>query len=66
MIHGDVAYKHHAGHETGGDWAAVVKLVVEGGELKMGSYRIIVVSCKLFSIWKVVGRGEGAAEDGAE
>ena len=44
MIHGDVAYKHHHGHETGTDWAAVVRLVKEGGEIKMARYHIIVVS----------------------
>jgi len=44
MIHGVVSYKHHAGHETGADWAAVVALAKEGGEVKMAKYHIIVVS----------------------
>ena len=44
MIHGEVTYGHHAGHETGGDWAANVKLEKEGEELKMKVYQIIVVS----------------------
>ena len=47
MIHGDVTYKHHHGHETGSDWAANVKLVKEGGELKMAVYQIIVVKLDL-------------------
>ena len=44
MIHGDVSYKHHHGHETAADWAAVVKLANEDGHLKMAKYHIIVVS----------------------
>jgi len=44
MVHDVVSYKHHAGHETGGDWAAVVALAKEGGEVKMARYHIIVVS----------------------
>ena len=44
MIHGVVKYNHHAGHETGSDWAANVKLAKEGGELKVALYEITVVS----------------------
>lgn len=44
MIHGDVSYNHHYGHQTGADWAAKVKLAMEGGEIKMAYYQIIVDS----------------------
>ena len=44
MVHGDVTYNHHHGHQTGSDWAAKVKLAKEGGEIKMAYYQIIVVS----------------------
>ena len=44
VVHGEVMYNHHHGHETGGDWAAVIKLVKEGEEIKMKNYHIITVS----------------------
>ena len=44
MVHGDVTYNHHHGHETGSDWAATVKLAKVGDEIKMKRYQIIVVS----------------------
>ncbi len=44
MVYGDVGYKHHHGHETASDWAAVVKLTKEGDALKMARYHIIVDS----------------------
>ena len=44
LIHGDVTYEHHHGHQTGSDWAAKAKLVEDGGKLKVKLYQIIVVS----------------------
>lgn len=44
MILGDVSYSHHAGHQTGADWAAKMKLEKVGGEYKVGYYQIIVDS----------------------
>ncbi|MCJ1457738.1 hypothetical protein MMC28_008107 [Mycoblastus sanguinarius] len=44
MIYGEVSYKHHHGHETGVDWAVKMRLVKEGGEVKVGVYHIIVDS----------------------
>ena len=43
MVYGDVEYKHHAGHQSGSDWAAKVKLAKEDGQIKMAYYQIIVV-----------------------
>ena len=48
MIYGEVSYKHHHGHETGVDWAVKMRLVKEGGEVKVGVYHIIVVSFFFF------------------
>ena len=50
MVHGEVTYDHHHGHQTGSDWAAKVKLVKEGEELKVKLYQIIVVSAASFDI----------------
>lgn len=47
MVHGDVKYNHHHGHETGSDWAASVKLAKVGDEVKMRRYQIIVVSSSI-------------------
>lgn len=58
MILGDVSYKHHAGHETGADWAAKMKLEKQGGEIKAAYYQIIVVSF-LFFLSLAVGDGLG-------
>lgn len=48
MILGEVSYKHHAGHETGADWAAKMKLEKQGDKVKVVRYHIIVVSAFLF------------------
>ena len=59
MIHGEVSYKHHAGHETGADWAAKMKLEKQGGEIKVAVYHIIVVSdiFYFFSLFNLRRRG---------
>ena len=44
LVHGDVKYKHHHGHETGSDWAAKIKLAKEGSDYKIALYQIIVVN----------------------
>lgn len=60
MILGEVSYNHHAGHKTGADWAAKMKLEKQGGEIKVKYYQIIVVSfCVLFH-WMLVGVDECA------
>ena len=58
MIHGEVSYQHHAGHETGADWAAKMKLEKVGGEIKVAVYHIIVVS-GLFLFLRKREEGEG-------
>lgn len=51
---GTVSYGHHAGHETGGDWAAEIVLTRVGGELKFLVVKIIVVSlCSSFLLSSV-------------
>jgi len=64
MVHEVVSYKHHAGHETGGDWAAVVALAKEGGEVKMARYHIIVVSRMLLSGLMLVKKGVWGRDGG--
>ena len=44
MVHGDVTYDHHYGHQTGSDWTAMYRLVKEGEELKMSFCQILVDS----------------------
>ena len=44
MVHGDVSYGHHAGHQTSTEWAASMNLVKEGGKVKVSRYHIIVDS----------------------
>lgn len=55
MILGDVSYSHHAGHETGADWAAKMKLEKQEGEVKVAYYHIIVVSSVLLFLSLMVG-----------
>ncbi|MCJ1474811.1 hypothetical protein MMC13_003471 [Lambiella insularis] len=50
VVYGDVKYEHHAGHKTGTDWAAKIKLAKEGGEMKMAYYQIIVGSADLTNL----------------
>ncbi|ROW16511.1 hypothetical protein VPNG_02794 [Cytospora leucostoma] len=42
MVLGRVAYGHHAGHETSGDWAAKTVLTRVGGEVKFLEVNIIM------------------------
>ena len=45
MVHGEVHYEHHAGHETMTEWAARASLEKEdGGRVRMKQYQIIIVS----------------------
>lgn len=48
MVLDKVAYGHHAGHETAGDWAAKVVLTRDGGEARFLEVNIIVVSSSQF------------------
>ena len=52
MVHGDVKYKHHHGHEAGSDWAAKVKVAKEDGKYKLSQYHILVVSI-LYAMYSV-------------
>ena len=47
MVHGEVAYKHHAGHEAATEWAASMNPVEDEGQLKVSRYHIIVVGFPL-------------------
>ncbi|KAG7005907.1 hypothetical protein G7Y79_00017g042890 [Physcia stellaris] len=44
MVHGDVTYKHHHGHETAADWAALMVLAKDESGYKVAKYHIIVDS----------------------
>jgi len=53
MVHGDVSYNHHHGHQNGADWAAKVELTKEGGAVKMAHHHIVVdFATRVSVVWR--------------